>query len=351
MDYNQVLNNILLERFVMRVEFARGEDYSELMDFVHGVFSRNTPTHPRFEDFYPELFFPTDASMGRHAIVRENGRIAACIGMYKMELQAGSCRIPFGGIGQVSTGAAFQGRGFMSALLKAQLARAKEEGLALLWLGGRNDRYRRFGFEVVGLSWRYHADARSVVSLPCDAVIERMPANAQTVTPSLFAIREKTVEGVIEPLSVYHARLKRGAYELVTAVESGKTDVTAWAIVANEEGKSTRIIEWCGTESGRLAIFAKLGQARCGVAREESIASHAINEALRGASHWMTPVSTQLALIDRARLFEAYEPYCRGIDLTPYREMESQALLRTVFGPESSSFPHLPFYLPEFSHV
>lgn len=329
----------------MKMEFAKASDQAELLDFLHAVFCRNNPSHPRFETLYPDLLEATDEAMGRHAIVRMNGRIASCVGMYTMEMQVGGYRVPIAGIGQVSTGAEWLGKGFMSALLKAQLARAREEGAALAWLSGRHDRYAHFGFEVVGLSFRYHADKRSSQGLPRTYAVAHVPATAETVTPECFAVRAETVDGVLEPLARYHARLARAQHELWSAVAPGAVTPCAWALV--QQGDTPKIVEWWGTVAGRLEIFAAIAEVAGSVSREESSASRELNEGLRRACAWMGPTCNHLALLNREGVLKAY-----GIEETEEMRMwDGPEFLRKLFGPEPSGLTHVPFYLPDVAHV
>ncbi len=361
------------------IEYATAADFAELLDFLPAVFRRNQPDHPRFETLYPDLFRPTDEAMSRHAVVRADGRIVACVGMYRMTLQAGGCRIPVAAIGQVSTAAGHLGRGYMSALLRHQLERAREEGAALAWLSGRHDRYARFGFETAGLSFRYAADRRSAEGIPRSRAVTHGPATPDALTPALFALREATVDGVIEPREQYLARFHRhdlytpqeratgvpvtddgqwrsdggqrkSFLELWLATPPGASAPDAWALVVRKE-RSLYIEEWCGSEDGRLELFAELASDPLGIVREESIAPRRLNEGMRRHCSWMDPTSNSLALLDRDRLLEAYRPLLPAGTPEPPRDLDSPAFLRHVFGPESSPFPHLPFLLPGFSHV
>ncbi|MBR1835930.1 MAG: GNAT family N-acetyltransferase, partial [Kiritimatiellae bacterium] len=187
----------------MKIELARAGDRTELLDFLFSVFLRDHPNHMRFERLFPDLFDDTDEAMGRHAVVRESGRIVACVGAYHMKLRVCGCDVPLGGIGQVSTGADWLGRGFMSALLKFQLERLRSEGAALAWLGGRHDRYSRFGFETGGGAFSYGLDSRSLAGVPRRRKVEAVGgADAPAaVTPDMIAMRDATAPAaVLEPV-------------------------------------------------------------------------------------------------------------------------------------------------------
>lgn len=332
------------------IEFARAEDCAELLDYLVAVFRRDRPDHPRFETLYPELFFPTDESMGLHAIVREGGRIASCVGAYPMTLQVAGCRVPICGIGQVSTREDCLGRGYMSALLKAQLARMREQGVALAWLGGRHDRYAHFGFETAGLQFVYGLDRRSLVRYAPTRAIAHVAATApDSITDAMFRLRERTVDSVLEPLDCYRRRLaKGGGMEIWTATPSGATEPDAWALIATE---NRAIEEWCGSPEGRMDIAAAaveaLGSLRC----TEIPANQQLSELLRDHCSWMGTGVSSFCILNRDRLLEAYRPVISDAAPLPQGEDFSRRLVRLCFGPEPSAFAPLPFLLPGPFHV
>ena len=337
------------------IEYAKAGDYAELMDFLHAVFCRNNPNHERFEVLFPDLLLPTDSSMANHAVVRENGRIVSCVGGYPMTLQVGGCRVPLFGIGQVSTAREALGRGYMTALLKAQLARARSLGIPLAWLGGRHDRYSHFGFETVGVAFRYGFDAHSAKDIPSGThTVARAVASSGTVTQEVFAERGKSVEGLVEPRERYCARFLRGACDLWTATPAGSSKPDAWAVVDAVEGRRGHIEEWWGSEAGRLALLSEMvkpenyGKAD----REESISDRALNDALRRHCAWMGGGMFQLAVLDPARLLEAYRPLVPADAPLPSAQMDAREFARFVFGPEpNGGFPFLPFAFPNFDHL
>ena len=176
----------------MKISFATASDCEQLLDFLPSVFRRDKPDHSRFEDLYPDIFLPTDEAMKHHAVVRDDaGKIVSCIGAYPMTLRVAGCDVPIAGIGQVSTAKEWLGKGCMSALMKAQLERLRSLGVAVVWLGGRHDRYAHFGFETGSLAFDYGMDAHSLGKVGRSRTVRRFshgPMSEMAVTPAMFAI-------------------------------------------------------------------------------------------------------------------------------------------------------------------
>ena len=340
----------------MNVSFAKASDCEQLLDFLPAVFRRGNPDHCRFEELFPDIFLPTDEAMGDHAVVRDDaGNIVACVGAYPMTLRVAGCEVPIAGVGQVSTAQDWLGKGCMSALLKAQMERLRSLGVALVWLGGRHDRYAHFGFETGSLALNYGFDAHSLGKVDRTREVRRFshgPMAEMAVTPAMFDLLARTSPAfVVEPFERFLLRLRRGANEVWTATPPGASEPDAWAVVSP---KTHRVDLFCGSTDGLFEIFAAATAAfgafvqitlpLCDAARE-------LAERARAACAWMGPRCESLAVLDRDRLLEAYAPLIRPGTRLPSKELSSAELVRACFGPEPSSFPPLPFALPDLYHV
>ena len=334
------------------IDVARAGDRAELLDFLHAVFLRNNPQHPRFEDLFPDIFYAdTDETMRPHAVIRVDGRIASCVGAYPMTLRIAGCDVPIVGIGQVSTGAEHLGKGYMSALLREQLRLAREGGAALAWLGGRHDRYARFGFESASLGFLYGLDRRSVREVPRRRVVSRLPVPpGRSVPASLFSLREHTADSVAVTPERYARHLLRRSLEVWTSIPRGSSEPDAW-VVFNAETR--KLDEFSGSAEGCLEIAAALAaDVPDGVQAAPSPANHALSEGLRKASVWVAPRMNMLSVINLDRLLDAYRPLLGDKTVPPPPEATPGELARWCFGPERTSFPvQLPFNLPDMFHI
>ena len=334
----------------MKIEYARAADREEILAFLLSVFQRNNPKHAPFEDIYPDLFLPDDEVMGRHAVIREDGRIAACVGTYPMLLQICGCRVLTAGVGQGATRLEPTGKGYMTALLNQELDRCRREGCVLGWLGGRRDRYSHFGFDVAGLNYDYYMDAHSLRHVARSRRIDHVKATEPgAITEAMFALRDKTVNSVIEPLDTFRLQMTRLGFdfEIWTATPEGAEAPDAWAVVDASHG---RIEEWCGSLDGRAEIALACAE-RGKVMRMETCADVETSAFLREASFYRSPSGRNLCVLDRDGLVAAMRPFLPKGFAMPPDSLSPCELVRTLFGPDPGSAACLPFCMPGIFHV
>lgn len=335
----------------MNIELARASDRQELIDFLLSVFKGNNPNHAPFDKIYPDLFLADDEVMGRHAVIREGGRIAACVGTYPMLMQVGGCRIKTVGVGQVATAKASTGKGYMTALLIHELDRCRREGCVLGWLGGRRDRYSRFGFDIGSLSYDFHCDAHSLRGVVLSRVITHVDALAEdAITDAMFALRDKTVNSVIEPPDTFRMQMGRLGFkfEIWSATPSGGAEPDAWAVV---DMANKRIEEWCGSLQGRLEILRAVGEALGTVNKMETWIDAQACKALRSLCTYLAPSGRMLAVLDKDGLLDAARPLLPPDFKMPADDLSPCELVQALFGPDPGSSACLPFAIPGIFHV
>jgi predicted N-acetyltransferase YhbS len=333
----------------MNIEPAKGADRAELLDFLFAVFTRGNPTHPRFETFCDDLFEPTDETMGRHLVVREGGRIVSCVGAYPMDLHVAGCRVRFAGIGQVSTAKEALGKGCMSALLKAQLERLRGEGVKLVWLGGRHDRYAHFGFETAGWFWSLWFDSHSLARAPRSRAVAKIGEGpASPVTPAMWELRRRTDPFVDEPFERWRKRLGRIKCEVWTATPAGAAEPDAWAVYSAEHKK---LVDYAGAPEGILEIAAETVK----IANSLIVAVGASDVGLVGALRpWTGGIGLGMGMLlslDNAALLDAFAPVFPAGAPLPDPALPSPEFVRAFFGPRADGAPTAPFFLPDLCHV
>ena len=334
----------------MNIEHATARDRRELLDFLLGVFRAARPDHPPFEDIYPDLFLEDDEVLGRHAVIREEGRIVACVGTYLIPAQLGGCQVMTAGVGQVATAPAARGKGYMTALLNHELDRCRAEGAAIAWLGGRRDRYAPFGFDCAGLSVDYTADSHALRDIPRTRTVRHAdPLADGALTPEIFRQRALHADTAIVPYETYRLQMTRFGFqfEIWSAQPAGANESDAWAVV---NAKNNRVEEWWGTADGRMEILSAYCAERGRVARNESPADQEMNDLLREHCFVWGPRSRSLAVLDAPRLLAALAPYVPAGFRLPEDTTPRPALTRLLMGPGRDA-ACLPFYMPDIFHV
>ncbi len=333
----------------MNIEPARGADRAELLDFLYAVFTRGNPKHARFETFCDDLFEPTDAVMGRHLVVREGGRIVSCVGAYPMDLRIAGRRVRFAGIGQVSTAQEALGKGYMSALLKAQLERLGDEGVQLVWLGGRHDRYAHFGFETAGWFWTPWFDSHSLARAPRSRAVAKLGAGPDApVTPAMWELRRRTDPFVEETLDQWRKRLGRIKCEVWTATPADAAEPDAWAVYSAEHKK---IVDYAGAPAGLLEIAAETVKIANTLNVSVGPRDAALMDALRPYTAWIGLGMHSLCSLDNEGLLAAYAPLFPAGAALPDPALPSPAFVRALFGPSPDGAPTAPFFFPDLCHV
>ena len=148
-------------------------DYDEALDFLNLVFSMaNRPND--FKKALPRMWARDNGHMGRHLAVIRDGRIRAMLGVYPIPVVIAGRKLLFSTVGNVATHPYETGKGYMTTLLNAAMARLDEIGADASRLGGLRQRYARYGYEPVGLQYTFTLTPRNLraVSLPLTGGIE-----------------------------------------------------------------------------------------------------------------------------------------------------------------------------------
>lgn len=135
---------------------ATVSEYDELITFLSKIF------RIRMDLQYSHIYKPTRKDMSNNIIIRDEGRIVSCVGIFPMTLVCGDARLSVGGIGGVSTEPKYRGRGLMSKLLDRAISimRRRDYDISILW--GDRLRYNRFGWENGGRQYAFTIDRRHV---------------------------------------------------------------------------------------------------------------------------------------------------------------------------------------------
>lgn len=139
------------------IERLKSSDFEEAMDFLSMVFKDDN-----FENLHPKLYQPTDEKMSCNLAIKKDGRIRAIVGLFPMEVQAGSRLLKVGGIGGVSTHPKYRNKGFMKMLMEECIRVMKSEGFHASCLVGLRQRYGYYGYEKAGGFIKYYVTRTNV---------------------------------------------------------------------------------------------------------------------------------------------------------------------------------------------
>jgi len=131
---------------------AASQDFDEVTSLLDAVFGKGPQRS--FSLAYRGMYRPCDESMSCVYIIRRDGRIVACAGLFPMRLGIGGRELSMAGVGGVAVDAAFRHQGLMQRLLETISADIRRGGYDLSWLIGLRRRYRRFGWEIAGSQTR-----------------------------------------------------------------------------------------------------------------------------------------------------------------------------------------------------
>lgn len=131
-------------------------DHDEMLDMLNRVFAEhnNNPAF-KFQAVLPKMARPTEETMRRHFAIRENGRIVAALGVYPLPTVIAGERFLFSTVGNVGTLPEARGKGYMTLLLAEAMAELDRIGADASRLGGKQERYARYGYFPCGTAYRF----------------------------------------------------------------------------------------------------------------------------------------------------------------------------------------------------
>ncbi len=144
-----------------KIERLTAKDYDELLDMLNTVFHK--PEGNTFDIFLPVMWERDDEHMSKHIAIRENGKIAAVVGIYPLPAKVGGEDIVFSTIGNVATLPEFEGKGMMRALMSKALEEAESLGIDVARLAGARQRYNRYGFEQTGVDYMFKLIPKNLI--------------------------------------------------------------------------------------------------------------------------------------------------------------------------------------------
>lgn len=299
---------------------ALPQEEARILDFINMVFSMDSQPHD-FATLLPKVY--AHAGFSRyHYVALQDGQILGVVAMLPMllHIEQGS-DMHIGYIGSVSVHPYARGAGHMKALMALTIDDAKTQGLDLLLLGGRRQRYGYFGFEKGGTSLQFTLNSDNVrhalrgvsadmlrireITCPNDAALQ---AVLQLCSHQPFSC-DRAPEHLLDIFQSWHNRL----YVIERA------DTNAFAGYLNASGD--RICELALTDEHllpeTLATWMQ-GRSRADIivpiyhrVRASYLKSIAENYTLSDA-HMLRVLNWQNVLNKLLRFKAGYQPLCDG---------------------------------------
>ena len=318
-------------------------------------------------------------------MIRREGKIVSSIGTYPETINVAGCEVSMFGLGQIATATEMTGRGYMTQLLLASIARMEQEGAAVAWLAGQHDRYARFGWEYVFSHFSYHIAEKMGRTAGDSLQVSSEIAAESTQIPELLAMRGDCAYVSDKPTN-YLLRAKRHATEMWIAHTRNSEKPVAWAVIAPG---AKRIMDFRGSVDGIVHIAKTAAVRFGGIDIPVSPADKGLNETLRACGTGMGMGGQMLLVVSAKKAIEQYAPYINArlpegagatlrmrlpngsveeVDIGKggkVIELDRRQTSRMLFGPERATeipsvppdltwlntiFP-LPCFLPPLFHV
>ncbi len=149
------------------IRTATASDFPGILALLIAAFSDNNPGHPRFEQLMPQTIRPDKTILDNWYIAVCDTQVVASTQIVAQRfVVAPGIEMRVGSIGQVACLPDFRGKGLMSGLLNATIARMTKDGHHVSILGGDRQRYRRYGWEVAGSARSLSLSSRRIDGKP-----------------------------------------------------------------------------------------------------------------------------------------------------------------------------------------
>nr|MBQ4320531.1 GNAT family N-acetyltransferase [Clostridia bacterium] len=119
------------------------------------VFKQAKPGHPDFQDILPKMTIDDDEHMNKHFGLYADGKLCAVLGVYPLPVKVGGVELLGSTVGNVATHPDETGKGYMTKLLAVAMDELERIGADMSRLGGKRERYNRYGYEQSGTNVRF----------------------------------------------------------------------------------------------------------------------------------------------------------------------------------------------------
>ena len=130
----------------------------ELIEMLDTVFFTDDPNNQKFITLLPKLYKDKYSPAYNNVVVMEGEEIKGAVGCYPLNAVAAGRKLKILGIGNVAVTTDCRGKGYMKDTMQMALDIMSEEKFDYSLLGGQRQRYGFFGYEPIGLEYRFLID-------------------------------------------------------------------------------------------------------------------------------------------------------------------------------------------------
>ena len=135
---------------------------NQLIDMLDTVFFSQDPNNQKFMGLLPKLYKDKYSPAYNNVVVMEGEEIKGAVGCYTLNAVAAGRKLKILGIGNVAVTEDCRGKGYMKDTMQMALDMMKEEGHDYSLLGGQRQRYGFFGYEPIGVEYRFLIDKGNI---------------------------------------------------------------------------------------------------------------------------------------------------------------------------------------------
>lgn len=284
---------------------ARVEEYDDLCRCIDECFPTETASGGMAAR-WPHCLQPTPEHTRQYLVLKDGGRIVACLSCIDQTFVVEGGSLRSGGIGQVSTLNAYRGGGLMTQLLEHAIRLMEEEGFAISDLGGDRVRYGRFGWEPAGRWWNYTLTRRSIGAVPKPEglrVSQVVPSEAEMA--AILRIHDAEPRHVARDARRNRYLLNRLGKEVWVA-RAG--DELAGYMVTQKQSAAPSVYEFGGRREALHALAAEVvGAGDVAWSLSSPWANPANGLWMSLASGWRIAPIHQVRIVSLARTLKAFE--------------------------------------------
>lgn len=283
----------------IQLRTAVPDDYSQILShidlgfgFTPGTFLARFPNHWRHDLMDWEHMY----------LALEDGKIAAFVRVFVLDVVQNGAEFRVGGIGAVSTAPEARGRGHMSALLDWTNRAMREQGFALAVLSGDRHRYHAYGYEHAGRMLQISIGARGLKR-----------ADIPEIEPVLYSGQREVLEKIVASYETQAYRRRRPAQETPWIyassdfqVYSGESETRfAYLVTCNHT-----VAEWGGSPKTCLGLVRALqGQGIQSLAFQFPNFEAVPQEFRAAMGRWTIVPSTQIQIVNPELVLKAFDGF------------------------------------------